>query len=237
MINIYAIKKPYFIDENRYNALLSLVSTEKKKKINRYVKKEEAYRSLLGDVLIRSVICKQYKIFNQDIKYDYNEYGKPYWKGSNHFSFNISHSEDWIVCIVDKFPVGIDIEKICPANLEIGSHFFSDEEVEDLNAKSSFGKVDYFYDLWTLKESYIKAIGKGLSIPLNSFTIKKNKEEDIIVKQDGFYSSYFFTQYQIDSKYKLSVCATSNRFPKKVIIKDISEIAQDVLRNNNITNL
>ncbi|MCX2829794.1 hypothetical protein RGU76_30255 [Bacillus pseudomycoides] len=61
MINIYAIKKPQFIDDNRYNTLLNLVSAEKKKKINRYVKKEEDYRSLLGDVLIRSVICKQYK--------------------------------------------------------------------------------------------------------------------------------------------------------------------------------
>lgn len=69
--------------------------------------------------------------------------------------------------------------------------FFSDEEVEDLNTRSLVGKIDYFYDLWTLKESYIKAIGKGLSIPLNSFTIKKNKEEGIIVKQDDLYSSYF----------------------------------------------
>ncbi|MCX2829795.1 4'-phosphopantetheinyl transferase superfamily protein [Bacillus pseudomycoides] len=84
--------------------------------------------------------------------------------------------------------------------------FFSDEEVEDLNTRSSVGKIDYFYDLWTLKENYIKAIGKGLSIPLN-----------------------FFTQYQIDSNYKLSVWATSNRFPKKVIIKNMSEIVQEVL--------
>ncbi|MBJ8030650.1 4'-phosphopantetheinyl transferase superfamily protein [Bacillus cereus group sp. N21] len=236
MINIYAIKKPQFIDENRYNTLLNLVSAEKKKKIDGYVIKEDAYRSLLGDILIRSVICKQYKIFNQDIKYDYNKYGKPFWEGSNHFFFNISHSGDWIVCIVDKFPVGIDIEQICPINLEVISHFFSDEEVEDLNTRSSVGKIDYFYDLWTLKESYIKAIGKGLSIPLNSFVIKKNKEEGIIVKHDDLYSSYFFTQYQIDSNYKLSVCATSNRFPKKVIIKNMSEIVQEVLVNN-ITNL
>jgi len=78
MVNIYAIKKPQFIDENRYNTLLNLVSKEKKKKIDGYVKKEDAYRSLLGDVLIRSVICKQYKIFNQDIKYHYNKYGKPF---------------------------------------------------------------------------------------------------------------------------------------------------------------
>lgn len=231
-MNIYAIKKPQFIDENRYNTLLNLVSAEKKKKVDSYVKKEDAYRSLLGDVLIRSVICKQYKIFNQDIKYDYNKYGKPFWKGSNHFFFNISHSGDWIVGIVDKFPVGIDIEQIQPINLEIISHFFSDEEVEDLNAISSVGKIDYFYDLWTLKESYIKAIGKGLSIPLYSFTIKKNKEEGFTIKQDNLDASYFFTQYQIDSNYKLSVCATCNRFPKKVIIKNMSEIVQDVLVNN-----
>lgn len=60
--------------------------------------------------MIRSIICKRYKISNQDIKYNYNKYGKPDWIGDRCFYFNISHSGDWIVCIVGNNSVGIDIE-------------------------------------------------------------------------------------------------------------------------------
>ncbi|WP_371410601.1 4'-phosphopantetheinyl transferase family protein, partial [Bacillus pseudomycoides] len=108
-----------FIDENTYNTLLNFVSVEKRKKIGRYVKKDDAYRTLLGDTLIRSVICKQHKTSNQDIRYEYNHYGKPAWEGSDYFFFNISHSGNWIVCIVNNAPVGIDIERICPIEIDV----------------------------------------------------------------------------------------------------------------------
>ncbi|WP_257149478.1 4'-phosphopantetheinyl transferase family protein [Bacillus cereus] len=55
------------------------------------------------------------------------------------------------------------------------------KEIEDLNLKVLTEKNDYFYDLWTLKESYIKAIGTGLSTPFNSFTIKKMKRKVLVL--------------------------------------------------------
>ncbi|MDF9507966.1 hypothetical protein P5808_21950 [Bacillus cereus] len=85
MSTIYAIKIPEFYDESTYNSLLNLVSVEKKKKIEGLKKKEDSYRTLLGDVLVRSIICKRYKIDNQNIKYNYNKYGKPNWKGDIEF--------------------------------------------------------------------------------------------------------------------------------------------------------
>ncbi|MEK4099969.1 hypothetical protein [Bacillus sp. FSL E2-0195] len=90
MISVYAIKKPRVIDENRYNILIKIVSADKRRKIESYVNKEDSYRSLLGDVLIRSIICKKYKVLNQNIEYEYNKYGKPYWKGKSDF-FLIFH--------------------------------------------------------------------------------------------------------------------------------------------------
>ncbi|TKH96149.1 4'-phosphopantetheinyl transferase family protein [Bacillus cereus] len=228
MISVYAIKKPRVIDENRYNILIKIVSADKRRKIESYVNKEDSYRSLLGDVLIRSIICKKYKVLNQNIEYEYNKYGKPYWKGKSDFFFNISHSGDWIVGITDNAPVGIDVEEIHNIKLDFVSQFFSAMEVKNLNAKPYTERINHFYDIWTLKESYIKALGKGLSIPLDSFTIKKNSKEDIIVEQDINNASYFFTQYPIDSNYKLSICAMSNRFPNNIVRKCIDNIIQDI---------
>ncbi len=169
MISVYAVKMPKSIDVTTFNNLVDLVSVEKKKKIASYINKEDAYRTLLGDVMIRSVICKRYKISNQKIRYSYNIYGKPDWIEDKDFYFNISHSGNWIVCIVGNVPVGTDIEQIRPIQLELISQLFSMEEVMDLNSKTIIERINYFYDLWTLKESYVKAIGTGLSTSLNSF--------------------------------------------------------------------
>ncbi|PGD12321.1 4'-phosphopantetheinyl transferase family protein [Bacillus toyonensis] len=232
MSTIYAIKIPKFYDESTYNSLLNLVSVEKKKKIEGFKKKEDSYRTLLGDVLVRSIICKRYKIYNQNIKYDYNKYGKPTWKGDIEFFFNISHSGNWIVCIVDNAPVGIDIEQIRPIKLKDISKVFSEKEIEDLNLKTLADKYNYFYDLWTLKESYIKAIGTGFGTPFNSFTIRKIEGEDITLIHDNIKNTYGFKQYNIDPNYKLSVCATSKKFSNEVILKNIYGIFQDITMNN-----
>ncbi|MEM5637751.1 hypothetical protein AAHH71_00270 [Bacillus toyonensis] len=94
--------------------------------------------------MIRSIICKRYKISNQDIKYTYNKYGKPDWVEDKFFCFNISHSGDWIVCIVGNTSVGIDIEQIRPIKLETISQVFSMKEIEDLNLKVLTEKMIIF---------------------------------------------------------------------------------------------
>lgn len=236
MISVYAVKMPKSIDVTTFNNLVDMVSVEKKKKIASYINKEDAYRTLLGDVMIRSVICKRYKISNQKIRYSYNIYGKPDWIEDKDFYFNISHSGNWIVCIVGNVPVGTDIEQIRPIQLELISQLFSMEEVMDLNSKTIIERINYFYDLWTLKESYVKAIGTGLSTSLNSFTISKRGEGNIIFNQDNVNSTYFFKQYNIDSDYKLSICATSNQFPNEVIQKNINDIIQDILEVDSFVN-
>ncbi|WP_410985596.1 4'-phosphopantetheinyl transferase family protein [Bacillus cereus] len=227
-MNIYAIKKPNFIEGDIYNLLLSFISEEKKRRLKRYIKKEDAYRTLLGDVLIRSVICDKYGLSNTNIEFENNEYGKPGLKGFNNLFFNISHSADWIVCVVDGNSVGIDIEKVGSIEYENIIQFFSDEEKKVLNLKESTEKEEYFYDLWTLKESYVKAIGKGLSIPLNSFGIIKTGG-NIKVETNDMNFECFFRQYELDTYYKLSVCAESNHFPTKIKIKNVTGIIRDIV--------
>ena len=140
-----------------------------------------------------------------------NRYGKPFLKGITDLHFNISHSGCWIVTVVDNMPIGVDVELILPVDYKLIKNFLSDIEYRDLMDSSS--PVDYFYDLWTLKESYIKAVGKGLSIPLDSFMIRKSDGTFKIESSAPIKEKWFFKQYDFDKNYKLSLCAMHDNFP------------------------
>ena len=87
--------------------------------------------------------------------------------------FNLSHTDGLIICgVVLKQDIGVDVEDTerKGAPLEIADRFFSAQEVHDLNQVPDSEKRKRFFNYWTLKESYIKARGMGLSLPLEQFT-------------------------------------------------------------------
>ncbi|MBJ7961304.1 4'-phosphopantetheinyl transferase superfamily protein [Bacillus cereus group sp. N28] len=184
-------------------------------------------RTLIGDLLIRSLICQKYKINNEEIKFIYNEYGKPFVQNFSDFHFNISHSGEWVVCATANSNVGIDIERVSDIEaLKLANEFFSEEEFYDLSNMNSDEQINYFFDLWTLKESYIKTIGKGLYIPLNSFSVKK--ESRTLISYKNIPQNFYFRQYNIEPNYKISACATRDELQNGIIIKDFYTIGQNI---------
>ena len=89
-----------------------------------------------------------------------------------------------LIGITRSNPIGVDIEFIKRSNdiQKISKHYFSDVEVCNLNQLPPDQRINRFYDLWTLKESYIKAWGLGLSIPLADFgfVIQPKRQDDSI---------------------------------------------------------
>lgn len=210
MMEIYAVKIDEYLSRDDYMKGLRYLPAYRQERIKRYINYEDAQRALISDLLIRYIISCKLKIENQDIIILRNEFGKPYLKNSDSFQFNISHSGCWVVCAVDNYPIGVDIEKIQPIDLEIAKRYFSKEEYSDLLEKPVKSRLSYFYELWTLKESYIKADGRGLSIPLYSFTFKVFDDSILFISQPRK-EEYFFSQYDIDSNYKMAVCLSVNK--------------------------
>lgn len=205
MLDTYILKIDRNIDKDDFDRLLSWVSEEKKERIHRFHRFEDAQRTLLGDVLARYAICKRLGIRNMDWVFGTNEYGKPVLYGANGIHFNISHSGNWVVCAVDDTAVGIDVEMIKPIDFKIAERFFSrDEYIAFINQPEEM-KLKYFYMIWTLKESYIKTEGKGLSIPLNSFTIMIERN-DISISVDNEIQEFHFYQSFLDSDAVYAIC-------------------------------
>jgi len=205
-MNIFAFNINNRLSKNIITKFMNLISKDKYVKIKKLKCKEDVQRSLIAEILIRYIIFKRYKISNNEISFVFNEYGKPFLNNINNFYFNISHSGEWIVCAIDSNYIGIDIEFIKPIDFEIAQRYFSEKEYSYFLAKKDSDKLNYFYDLWTLKESFIKAVGKGLSIPLNSFSIIKENNSIFLISDNSNAVNFKFKQYNIDSRYKLSVC-------------------------------
>lgn len=147
----YLTNSIYFSTEDSF-------SYEKYK--NEKVKKERIVSSILKNKYIG--------------EYYLNEYGKPL---SKKMFFNISHSEGYIALVIDQVPVGIDIEKIRPAEEGLKEYISNAEEKEYIHNDETF------FEVWTNKEALVKAHGNGINqkidsipaLPINSIKNYENK--------------------------------------------------------------
>ncbi len=131
-------------------------------------------------------------------------YGKLYIRDRS-YDFNISHSDDYVVGIISKYDIGIDIENICNVSKEKLRRFFCKEEINYCNSAIDTCKI------WTLKESYLKCIGLGLNVPLNSFSVITN--DKMLLSINGNENMYYsFSSKKIDN-YVISVCTTQCNIP------------------------
>lgn len=142
------------------------------RKAGRYMAKADRHLSLVSRALVRYVIAEVTGQPPSTLRFSTNEYGKPFLAQSSDIHFNLSHSHGAAVCALCRgAAIGVDVEDAQrQTNLSIASRFFSLPEAHLVSKSSGTEKTKMFFDIWTLKEAYIKAVGKGLSIPLDSFS-------------------------------------------------------------------
>lgn len=214
-LSIVALPVPIHIPPLDMGILLSKVSLEKQRRIAKFLRKEDAYHSLLGELLVRLAIIRETSLTNRELVFTSNIYGKPFLQNKPEFCFNLSHSGQWVVLIFgwrSSF-LGIDVEKITPMDMKLAKRFFSQPEYDALLLLTGENQLDYFFHLWTLKESYIKALGKGLSIPFDSFSISRTTE-GIWYCPDS--TQFQFKSFKLDLVHILSTCSDTAGIPEKI---------------------
>jgi len=143
----------------------------------RYHFEKDKQKFIIARGSLRMILGQYLNISPDQIEFIYNDYGKPGLDkgcGDKKISFNLAHSDNWAVCaIVNKHIIGIDIEKIrtLPDVAQIAERFFSDAEFADYQIVLEEHKISAFFNCWTRKEAFIKAIGEGLSHPLDKFIV------------------------------------------------------------------
>ncbi|MDP4095543.1 4'-phosphopantetheinyl transferase superfamily protein [Paenibacillus sp. P96] len=217
MMEVFAMDISDEMMSARFERMLSWVSAEKRDRIHRFLRKEDALRSLGAEVLTRWLACNRLGLPNEALHFEQSPKGKPSITGHSGLQFNISHAGKWVVCALDTVPVGIDIEEIRPIDVEVGRLCFSEQEFATLmRQRSETERLSYFYELWTLKESFAKADGRGISLPLKDVTFSEYVDSGII-HTAGWSSPFrYFKKYMIDEGYKAAVAAAHKEFPDTV---------------------
>ncbi len=111
------------------------------------------------------------------LQFTTNAHGKPALlpgPGDGGLQFNLSHSGDWLVYAVTRGrAVGIDVERmrLLTTLTDLARRFFAPREVAQLLALPQGQRQEAFFHCWARKEAYIKAVGRGLNIPLDQFEV------------------------------------------------------------------
>ena len=212
------------IDQILCDRLSTYLSPDRRSMLDKFKFLGDRLRSLFSELLVRTYAIEKWGMVNHDICFVKNKYGKPAIFGFPQFHFNISHSGHWVVVVFDHLPVGIDIEEIVQIDLAVADYCFSQKEKAQLYEQPETSNLSYFYKLWTLKESYMKAVGKGLSIPPQSFSLSFIGEK-IRFQSNTDKAYWYFHQYVLDVGYELAVCAQHSKFPEQIHIKSSNDIA------------
>ena len=139
--------------------------------------------------------------------------------------FNLSHSGVWAICSIGTVENGCDVERIREKTLGIAKRFFPEEEKEWISqADSDAARRERFTRLWTLRESYVKATGKGMAEELKSFLIRPEERRVFLLgqtEQEGHRaelqaSGYYLKEYEIAEGYCCAACSLQDAFEDQI---------------------
>jgi len=173
-IHLWLIDEQDVINAGVIGNYPSLVSMDELQRSTGFKSSKRRQQFLITRAALRSILSFYMpSISPQDFRFSVNPFGKPALEGSLcNIQFNVSHSHSKILIgISAEGFIGVDIEFINRKRdiFKIAEHYFHHQEWNSSILQEVEEPVARFYQLWTLKEAFIKAQGKGLSIPLNSF--------------------------------------------------------------------
>jgi 4'-phosphopantetheinyl transferase len=164
--------------------LESVISDEERALAKRFRLQDIRSSFILRRGFLRTLIQNYTGIKADRVEFCHSTWGKPELLKSQEvgsFQFNTAHSRDSMILAFGKdLSVGVDLEyvdKNYPVK-KVATRFFTPQESAALIEADSDRLVSLFFEIWVRKEAFLKAIGRGLSLPLDSFEVPLNTSGD-----------------------------------------------------------
>lgn len=168
----------------------NLLSIAESEAAGRFVFEKDRTRYVAAHCALRTVLAGYTGCAPGEIVFGSTENGKPFidaGRNGTSIHFNLSHSGAFaLIGVCQSGPVGVDTEEIRPnvdyANLARSN--FSSNETSWLRRQPETEQLRAFYRLWVVKEAFLKAVGAGLSKPLNEVEVDLSRDSDILQDSD-----------------------------------------------------
>lgn len=214
--------------DRRCRALLSPEESAREQRF-RFLEDRQSY--LLAHALVRSALSRLCGVEPGALAFESGEHGRPELiepACQPRLRFNLSHTRGLVACAVGlEHDLGVDVEHI-ERRLEIDSlaaSVFSEHERAALDQLPDERRRERFFQLWTLKEAYIKAVGVGLSLPLRAITLEPEAAQGPAIAFDAAAiaddpRAWWFAVRRVGSGHMLAVALKRAR-PDAVLIQGL----------------
>lgn len=209
MVTVYYKKVFSYLEEEAFFLQIEKVSEDRRKKILRLKNEKVKLRSLAAGTLLQYALCEKTGLSYEAAKpfsVGCGENGKPYLTEYPEVHFNLSHSGDYVCCAVSDEPVGVDLQRKAAGQEGLAERFFTPAERRMLSGCGELERRELFFRMWSIKESYLKLTGEGLSGGLSSFEILW--QEKAIAR--GNKIAAHFEESDCLEGYSFCVCAEKN---------------------------
>jgi len=196
----------------------ALLDANEHARASRFIVTRDRERFIAAHACLRRVLAQCLSCAPRDVAFGVAAKGKPYLIGSAiDLRFNLSHSgERSMIALALGREVGIDIEQERPVEvLDLAERYFAASEVASLRARSLAERQSAFFRCWTRKEAFIKALGEGLSHPLDSFEVELDGDGSQPLlrstgEESGVPMQWQVTSLHVESGYAAAVAASAS---------------------------
>lgn len=169
MINVYWLDISEF-PTNDISFYYQVLDMDEKKRFKTFKSIERKKEFLIGRFLLKVLLARWLRVPIKKVSLEKGEFGKLHLKSNKLIHFNLTHSENIIACAISSSIVGIDCEVINSKFLHLATEVFSIQEIEYFN-KFTTHREEVFFEIWTRKEAYLKALGTGIHDDLKAVSV------------------------------------------------------------------
>lgn len=230
-------------DEHLHAAYRDLLSDAEKTQEPRFYFARDRRRYLVTRALVRTVLSRYVPIVQpRQWNFSTNAYGRPQIANAEaqdaHLSFNLSHTHSLIVLgVTTGRELGVDVEnfRAREVSLDVADRYFAPDEVVVLNAAPPNEQQYRFFEYWTFKESYIKARGMGLSLPLDKFSFHypDDRAVEIAIHPElaDPSSRWQFWQFRPEPDYLVAICGerVDAQTPRLIVRQAVPMVSETAL--------
>jgi len=224
-------------DAALWQRYLDLLPPGEIERIYRFAREPDRRRGLMACALTRAALARHTGVEPAAMRFTRDRLGKPELVDPPRtgLSFNISHTGELVLCGVSRAgSVGVDVERHDRKlnDLALARRFFAPDEAAALEAVPPAGRRRAFFELWTLKEAYVKACGRGLSMPLNHFAIAFGEGQSPTVRFTapgyGDPARWRFAQIELAGTYQAAVALCSaGRGPMTIRLRETLPLVRE----------